>query len=130
MLAALPDSMAKPQHGDRILVLKPHWLDLILAFKKTLEIRGSKLKPGRYFLWNGGKIYASAILDAPIAIENKAQWISLREDHKVQTDALPYRKTYGLPIKKLRQLKNVVPYAHPRGAIGIVRYKGSSRSPH
>ena len=42
--------MVKPQHGDRILVLKPHWLEQILALKKTLEIRGSKLKPGRYFL--------------------------------------------------------------------------------
>ena len=121
--------MAKPQQGDRILVLKSHWLEQILALKKTLEIRGSKLKPGRYFLGCGGKIYASAILDAPIAIETKAQWIALREDHKVKTDALPYRKTYGLPIKKLTQLKKAVPYIHPRGAIGIVRYNDSSRSP-
>ena len=130
LLAAPPGSMAKPRHGDRILVLKPHWLEQILALKKTLEIRGSKLKPGRYFLGSGGKIYASAILDAPIAIENVTQWIALREDHKVKTDALPYRKTYGLPIKKLSQLKETVPYIHPRGAIGIVRYNDSSRSPY
>ena len=104
-------------------------MDQILALKKTLEICGSKLKPGRYFLGCGGRIYASAILDAPIAIENVAQWVALREDHKVKTDALPYRKTYGLPIKKLTQLKKAVPYIHPRGAIGIVRYNDSSRSP-
>ena len=120
--------MAKPQQGDRILVLKPHWLEQILALKKTLEIRGSKLKPGRYFLGCGGRIYASAILDAPIAIENVAQWVALREDHKVKTDALPYRKTYGLPIKKLTKLKKAVSYIHHRGAIGIVRYNNSSRS--
>ena len=122
--------MAKLQHGDRILVLKLHWLEQILALKKTLEIRGSKLKPGRYFLGCGGRIYASAIFDAPIAIENVTQWIALREDHQVKTDALPYRKTYGLPIKKLRQLKKAVRYVHPRGAIGIVRYTDSSRSPY
>ena len=121
--------MAKPQHGDRILVLKPHWLEQILALKKTLEIRGFKLKPGRYFLGCAGRIYASAILDVPIAIENVAQWTALREDHKVQTDALPYRKTYGLPIKKLAQMKKGPFYMHLRGAIGIVRYNESSRSP-
>ena len=130
LLAAPPGPMAKPQQGDRILVLKPHWLEQILALKKTLEIRGSKLKPGRYFLGCGGRIYASVILDAAIAIETKAQWIALREDHKVKTDALPYRKTYGLPIKKLTQLKKAVSYIHPRGAIGIVRYNDSSRSPY
>ena len=122
--------MAKPQHGDRILVLKPHWLQQILSGNKTLEIRGSRLKAGHYYLGCGGKIHASAILDAPIAIENVTQWIALREDHKVKTDALPYRKTYGLPIKKLTQLKKAVHYIHPRGAIGIVRYNDSSRSPY
>ena len=69
LLAAPPGSMAKPQQGDRILVLKPTWLEQILALKKTLEIRGSKLKPGRSFLGCGGRIYASALLDAAIAIE-------------------------------------------------------------
>ena len=128
LLAAPPGPMAKPQQGDRILVLKPHWLEQIVALKKTLEIRGSKLKPGRYFLGCGGRIYASAILDAPIAIENVARRVALRKGHKVKTDALPYLKTYGSPIEKIAQLKKAAPCVHFRGAIGIVRCNDPSRS--
>jgi len=30
--------MDAPMHGDKILVIRPYWLDLILAGEKTLEI--------------------------------------------------------------------------------------------
>ena len=119
--------MATPAHGDRILVLLPHWLNLILNGDKTLEIRSRKLRAGRYFLGCGGNIYASAQLAAPFAIEDVAQWIALRGDHCVQySDALPYQRTYGSPIRELQLLENPVPYRRKRGAIGIVRYEAPS----
>ena len=128
-LPALAHAMPKPVHGDRILVLKPHWLYQILSGKKTLEIRGRRLKPGPCFLGCAGKIYASAEVAAPFPIEDTAEWIALRQDHGVQSDALPYRKTWGLPIKKLKHLKKAVPYAHKKGDVGIVRYDDFS-CPH
>ena len=39
----IPDG---PRTDDRILVLKWHWLDLMLQRVKTLEIRGRRLKAG------------------------------------------------------------------------------------
>ena len=115
-------AMAQPTRGDRILVLKQHWLHLILSGKKTLEIRGSRLKPGPCFLGYRGKIYASATLATPIAIENVGQWLALRKRHGVLGDTLPYRKTFALPVRKLQKFKETIPYVHKRGAIGIVRY--------
>jgi hypothetical protein len=122
---ALAHDMQKPEHGDRILILKPEWLHLILSGHKTLEIRGSRLKAGPCLFGCGGKIYASARLGVPSLVEDVAQWIALRKDHCVQTNDLPYRKTYALPIKKVKQLAKEVPYVHKRGAIGIVRYDSS-----
>ena len=117
--------MPKPEHGDRILILKPEWLHLILSGHKTLEIRGSRLKAGPCLFGCGGKIYASARLGVPSLVEDVARWIALRKDHCVQTNVLPYRKTYALPIKKVKQLAKEMPYVHKRGAIGIVRYDSS-----
>ena len=51
-----------PKAGDRILILQPVWLDLILAGEKTLEIRGSSLRPGKYFLGCKKQILAVAHL--------------------------------------------------------------------
>ena len=114
-LATRARSMAK-QHGDRILVLEPHWVKKILALKKTLVIHRPRLKPGEYFLGSIGRIYVSAILDAPIAIEDVAY-------------GLLYRKTYGLSLKKLKQFNKALPYRHPGGgAGGVMRYNDSSRA--
>ena len=39
-----------PQPGDRILVYKEHWLELILKKKKKMEIRGKRLSAGAWWL--------------------------------------------------------------------------------
>ena len=39
-------AMAAPRPGDKILVLRPCWLDLVLSGEKTLEIRGKNLSAG------------------------------------------------------------------------------------
>ena len=62
--------MAAPQRGDRILVLRPHWLNLILAGEKTLEIRGRNLSAGNYWLGTRGMIHGLAILVLPFALSN------------------------------------------------------------
>ena len=117
--------MELPQPGDRILVLKEHWLNLIIktgSTRKTMEIRGRALKGGVYWLGHKGFIRGKASLGDPVFIADVQTWAGLRERHRVMSDALPYRKTWGSPVLKARPVEPVR-YIHPRGAVGIVRYR-------
>ena len=115
--------MSFPETGDRILVLKQPWLHLILNGSKILEIRSSRLSPGKYYLGCRGRIYAEVMLGKPFFISSSSQWADLREEHKVPGDELPYRRTWGLPISNVRVLAADIHYKHPRGAVGIVKYR-------
>ena len=114
--------MAGPLPGDRILVLRPHWLNLILDDEKDLEIRGRNLASGPYWLGCRGTIYGHCFLGSSILIDSAEAWRGLRFRHRVEADELPYNTTYGLPIRQCHRV-NPTPYAHPRGAIGIVRFR-------
>ena len=113
--------MARPKHGDRILVVRPHWIRLILSGEKTLEIRARNLSPGKYWLGNRGIIYGCLKLGPGTLIDSVGAWIRLRQRHCVEAHQLPYNKTYGLPIQNARRVRRVS-YKHPRGAIGLVRF--------
>ena len=112
-----------PRTGDRILILKPHWMQLILRGDKTMEIRNRKLKSGLYFLGSKGKIYAEAELGEAIKIITSKQWRSLRLKHCVENNEFVYKNTYGIPLTRVIQFENTIPYSHKRGAIGIVKYR-------
>ena len=114
--------MATPQPGDRILVFRLHWLNLILAGEKDLEIRGRNLSGGRYWLGCRGTIFGRAILEPAIPITSAQAWRRLRHRHRVEVDKLPYKKTYGLAIRHCRRVRQT-PYEHPQGAVGIVKYR-------
>ena len=114
-----------PKTLDKILVMQKHWLNLVMSGKKVLEIRSKRLSPGNYWLGCKGEIYAKVILSSPIEVKTLAEWIALRSEHCVQTDVLPYKKTYGLRIVSFGRLAKKYPYKHPRGAIGVVRYRPS-----
>ena len=108
--------------GDRILIVRPFWLDLILSGEKTLEIRGTPYRPGRYFLGYNKQVLAVAQLGRPIRIASVEHWGSLQSQHRVVTETLPYKRTFGLPIICVHAV-TPVPFHHPRGAITIVRYR-------
>ena len=112
-----------PKAGDRILILKPVWLDLTLAGDKTMEIRGSSLRPGKYFLGCQTQILAVAHLGLPRRITTVEQWVGLRPLHCVTSDELPYKRTFGLPIHAVHRVSAAIPYAQSRGAISIVKYR-------
>ena len=114
--------MATPQPGDRILVFRPHWLELILRRQKRLEIRGRRLSAGRYWLGCRGTIYGIAVLEPAIPITSAKAWRRLRHRHLVEGDELPYKTTYGLAIRHCRRV-TPIPYEHPQGAVGIVKYR-------
>ena len=115
------EAMNMPSSGDRILVLKWHWLQLILERRKTMEIRGLALRRGRYFLGFKRNIYGWVEFGDAIRIVNLQQWNQLRSRHLVQRGDLPYKKTCGLPILRVERFSETVPYVHPKGAVGIVR---------
>ena len=115
--------MSLPRNGDRILIVKDIWLQLLLSGEKTLEIRGRAMKPGVYFLGHRGQIHAKIIFDVPFRIEDKPKWSELAKQHRVYTPSLPYCKTWALPVLHVERLDAPVPYTHPRGAVGIVVYR-------
>ena len=111
-----------PQTGDRILILKLHWLSLILKSEKTMEIRGVAFRRGRYFLGFQRNIYGVVELGDPLRIANVHQWNELRRRHRVTSEHLPYKKTFGSPVLRVQAL-SAIPYHHPKGAISIVKYR-------
>ena len=113
---------SQPRPGDRILVLKWHWLSMILKSEKTMEIRGICFRRGRYFLGFQRNIYGWIELGDPIRM-NIAQWKELRHRHRVQSENLPYKKTFGIPILHAQALTPTIPYKHPRGAVSIVKFR-------
>ena len=113
--------MNTPRTGDKILVLKWHWLQLILDRRKTMEIRGLALRRGRYFLGFKKNVYGWVEFGDPQRIVNLQQWNQLRSRHLVQRRDLPYKKTSGMPILRAKRLREPVQFFHPKGAVGIVR---------
>ena len=112
-----------PHNGDRILVLKQNWLALVLAGKKTMEVRGKRLKAGAaYFGWKG-TIYASATLGDAVEIRDAQHWDSLRSQHRVPGNVLPYTRTFGLPLNDVERTSPPIAFHHPKGAVGIVKYR-------
>ena len=112
--------MASP--GDRILIVRPCWIDLIVSGEKTLEVRGVAYRSGKHFLGYKQQIRGAAQLGKPFRIATTEQWIALKPQHRIMLDEPPYKRTYGLPILSAHRV-SAIPFAHPRGAINIVRYR-------
>lgn len=110
------------QKNDRILIVRPPWLQLILSGQKTMEIRGAPLRAGKYFLGKKKLIHGFVVLGPPIPITTDAQWNAFRPQHLVNSPTLPYKRTFGLPILSVQSM-SPTPFYHPKGAIGIVRYR-------
>ena len=112
--------MAAP--GDRILIVRPCWMDLIVSGDKTLEIRGVAYRPGKYLLGYRQQILAVAHLGNPFRITTTEQWLALRSQHGVMLDDPPYKRTFALPILSAHRV-SAIPFHHPRGAINLVLYR-------
>ena len=55
VLARSSPCASAPKLGDRILIFKQPWLQLVLCGHKTLEIRGAPYKAGKYYFGSGGQ---------------------------------------------------------------------------
>ena len=112
-----------PLTGDRILVLKNEWLAMILDGDKTLEIRGARLRQGDCWLGCKGAVYGKACIGEAMQIRTLPEWDALRPEHCVPSPELPYRRTWGLPLRNVSRLARQAPYEHRRGAIGIALFR-------
>ena len=59
--------------NDRILILRRPWLQLIYAGDKTVELRGSPIKAGLYWLGHTGIIHGVVMFDSPVPIVSREQ---------------------------------------------------------
>jgi len=107
---------ARPRAGDKILVFKERWRDLVLRRRKTMEIRGAALKAGLYWIGCRGEITGRLVLGAALPIPDANTWASLRVRHCVEDAALPYKRTFGLPVLSVHKIAPLK-YTHPRGAL-------------
>jgi hypothetical protein len=93
--------------------------------RKTLEVRGTRYAGRTFLLGCRGKIYARAIFGEPMRIQTMHQFRDLRPMHRITCGSkLPYKRTYGPPIENLTIFNQPYIYTTPRGAVGIVVYRG------
>ena len=111
-----------PVDGDRVLVLRWKWLQLILDCEKSMEIRSMPLRAGFYFLGCKGKVYGSCTIGDAVRIDTRRIWQQMSNRHRVSGRELPYKRTFGLPLSNVRHMRPMR-YHHPRGAIGIVKFR-------
>ena len=111
-----------PTQGDKIMVFKEKWVNLLLNGTKTMETRGRPLKEGMYWIGSKKKIWGKLHLGKAKHIETVEEWRNLRLKHCCETDDLPYKKSWCFDVSEVVKM-TPVPFLHPKGAISIVRYR-------
>ena len=122
---ATPRCFRPPVPGDRISVLQRQWLDLLLSGGKTMEVRSRNLGAGvKYYLGHRGRIYGSVVIAEVEEVGSVEHWRALLSFHMWDVADRPYQRTYAHRLSKVLVACSPVPYQHPRGAVGLVRYRG------
>ena len=110
-----------PSPGDKILIYRPLYLQLVLGGTKTLEIRGAPYKASVYYIGSRSQIYGQAQLGRAYPIHSMRDFDRVKRLHRMHCSRLPYQKTYAIPILEFAPM--CARYSHPRGAITIVKYR-------
>ena len=117
---------SSPRAGESVLTVKRQWLDRIFSADpseaKTLEIRGSNTrKRGRILLCESGSfaIQGSARLVDAFKIESDADFVALREGHRVASESRPYgERTHAWCLEAATRFAQDVPFLKKkRGAV-------------
>ena len=111
-----------PQKGFFcILIIKRIWLELILAGKKTLEIRGqNSLKRFRIYLalsGGGGVLLGWVEMFGVVGPLTFAEYDARRQEHCVAGRTLPYTNTYGYELRNPQRFAQPVLYTHTPNVI-------------
>ena len=111
-----------PRDNDAILIVRDPWIGLILSGIKTLEIRGTRLRPQTMWLGTKGLIFGRARIESVREIETEEMWQELYPQHRWDRMTRPYRRTFAMHLTEVQRSSRPLHYRHPRGAIGIVKY--------
>ena len=105
------------------LVVRPQWLEKILAGRKTWEIRGSRTAiRGRIGLIPSGSGTVTGVCDlvdsiGPLSAKTFRTNARRAGMHPSEATLGWYDNTYAWVVKSPKRLKNPVPYEHPSGAV-------------
>jgi len=102
------------------LIIKKHWLDLILSGQKVWEIRGSntKIRGVICLIESGtGEIKGTVELYDSHPV-NAFDLKFYKEKHCIQDLALiKYGRPHAWVMRNTKRFDNPIPYKHPRGAV-------------
>jgi hypothetical protein len=101
------------------LIIKQPYIDNILSGRKTWEIRGGNTKTrGKIELIQSGSglvVGCCEIVDClPL---DKDSFVANKEKHLIQSEVLPYNKTFAWVIENAKRYDKPRKYKHPCGAI-------------
>ena len=114
-----------PQLNDRIMVVKPEWMERILCGDKTREVRAMRARPGPVWLGHEGKIYGQVTI-TDNCVMSEDEFCSRESEHRWPQHApVPYARLCGLALSSPERLPQPLPYWRPGGAIGWNRYRTS-----
>ena len=114
-----------PQLNDRIMVVKPEWMERILRGDKTMEVRAMRACRGPVWLGHEGKIYGRVTIMGN-CVHDRGR-ISQQGGRAQVAPACP-RPLYPalrLALASPERLPQPLPYWRPGGAIGWNRYRAS-----
>jgi len=103
------------------LLIKSHWIELILNGQKCWEIRGNNTKiRGKIALIKSGTsqiVGHCEITDVigPLTLEHMESTVQYH--HSDLSKGLPYNKTYAWLLSNVVQFDKPIPYMHPQGAV-------------
>lgn len=106
----------------KALIIKQPWIDLILAGKKTIEIRGSKtnIRGQIALIASGtGQVIGTCMVNDSINLAEQADLSDVVIKSCVDEATLRsfYKKPNGWVLSDAKRLTTPVKYKHPMGAI-------------
>lgn len=104
----------------KALIIKKHWIDLILDRSKTWEIRGSntQMRGQIELIQSGTGLVVGCCQIASCKELTLEEYQNSTGKHRINdTNELPYKRTYAWIIKNAERYKEPRKYKHPKGAI-------------
>ena len=101
-----------PCLGERIMIIKEPWLQLILNKLKTMEIRCSPAELGKTWLAFDGQVFGAAYISNCVQI-TREEFEATREQHQHLGDMPPHARVYALTLQNIVRLESPVPHYRP-----------------
>ena len=113
-----------------LLVVKEPWASMLLDGRKTMEIRGSACRKEEGTVVHIAKsgtslVYGSVRFVRCVGPLSDSDFEALHPSHLANGEVCSYPKKYGWVFDTPVLWEEPVPYTHPQGAIGWVKWSPS-----